>query len=85
MPILSVASFEQLEEAVRGSIDGRFVLTGREISRWSIATSMAGRLVIQVGEEGGANFYEGVINKDSLILYMPFTSPQSHDHQRSRT
>jgi len=77
MPILSVASFEQLEEAVRGAIDGRFVLTGREISGWSIATSMAGRLTVQTGDEGAANFYEGVIHKDALILYMPLMAPET--------
>jgi len=77
MQLISTATFEQLEEAVRGSIDGRFVLTGREISGWSIATSMAGRLMVQVGEEGAANFYEGVTHKDSLILYLTLNSPES--------
>jgi len=73
MQNLAVATFEELEDALRG-LDGRFILTGRETARWAIRTGMAGRLTVHVGEEGGGNFYEGAVHKDAIILYMPLTA-----------
>ena len=72
MQILSVPTFEQLVDALKG-IDGRLILTGRETGGWTIGVGMAGRLMVHVAEEGAAHFYEGAAHKDAILFYMPIS------------
>ena len=75
MQVLTVPDFEQMAAAIQGA-DGRYLLTGREVGGWTVRTGMAGRVTIQVGEEGGANYYEGAALKDAICLSLPLGDPQ---------
>ena len=49
---------------------------------------MAGRLAIQIGDEGGANYYEGAAHTDAIVFYMPLSHPDSirlNGHQFDRS
>jgi hypothetical protein len=74
MQILSVPNFEQYADVLQG-VDGRYTLTGREVGGWTAGTGTAGRITIQVGDEGGPNYYEGAAQRDAVVLCLPFSDP----------
>ena len=64
-----------MADALKGA-DGRYTLVGREERGWTIGSSMAGRVSVQIGDEGGANYYEGAAQKDALVLLVPLSDPR---------
>ena len=74
MQILSVPNFEQMAEALRGA-DGRYTLAGREEGNWTAGTGLAGRITIQVGDNGGAHYYEGAAQKNTTVILLPLDDP----------
>jgi AraC family ethanolamine operon transcriptional activator len=67
--------FDEIAEALSG-VGGEFTLTGREQGEWRIETIPLGRINIQVGRDGGPNFYNGASDRDSFILFLPLGVPQ---------
>jgi AraC family ethanolamine operon transcriptional activator len=64
-----------IAEALRG-VDGEFTLTSREQAEWRIETIPLGRINIQVGCDGGPNFYNGASDRSSFIMFLPLGDPQ---------
>jgi len=75
MQILSVPNFEQMAAAIQGA-NGCYTLAGPEEGNWTAGTGIAGRVMLQVGEEGGANYYEGAALRDAICLSLPLGDPQ---------
>src|SRR5262245_24771510 len=70
----SFSDFDQFAEAIR-DVDCRYTLMGHGETPWSVRVLTAGRVALQVAQEGGPNIYEGATREEVFIAFLPLGEP----------